>query len=314
MNFQEDVLAGLTSKPKHLSSRYFYDDEGSKLFQLIMKSPEYYLTNCEHAIFSKQNEAVVSEISKENKALRIIDLGAGDGSKTILLLKGLKKLGVEAIYTPVDISQEAIDEVERKVKKALPKTKIEPLKGEYQEALEKIDNVYKRLPKVILFLGSNIGNFNPENAEEFLIKLYKLCNPGDRLLIGFDLKKDPKVIRAAYDDKLGITARFNLNLLRRINRELGGEFDLLQFEHYNTYNPISGTARSYIMSKKSQKVYIKALDKTISFDPWEAIYVEQSQKYDLVDIQKLADTAKFTIEKGFFDAKKRYTDSLWIKK
>lgn len=311
MTFKEAVEEGLSSKPKSISSRYFYDDAGSRLFQLIMKSPDYYLTNCEHEIFTTQTQDIVKKMASFHQELRLIDLGAGDGIKTITLLEEFTKLGIDVVYTPVDISEEAILESEKNIKKKFPGIKVESYIGEYYDALKEIDQIYTKLPKVILFLGSNIGNFTNELALNFLTELNKLCTKNDKLFIGFDLMKNPKIIRRAYNDKLGITKKFNLNLLERINRELGGDFDIDQFDHYNTYDPITGTARSFIVSLRKQQVTIQSLNKTFSFAPFEVIDVEQSQKYDLKVIESLAKGSNFKVLENFFDKKQYYTNSLW---
>lgn len=311
MTFKKEVEKGLSSQPKNISSRYFYDEAGSRLFQLIMESPDYYLTNCEQEIFLTQTQNIVKKMSSTNQKLRLIDLGAGDGIKTVLLLEGFIKLGIEVVYTPVDISEEAILEAKDNIKKKFPQLQVEPFLGEYYEALKKIDETYTHLPKVILFLGSNIGNFTNKKAHNFLSELNKLCTKNDKLFIGFDLKKDPKIIRRAYNDKLGITKKFNLNLLIRMNRELGADFDIEQFDHYNTYDPVTGTAKSYIISLKQQEVTFQSLNKTFSFERYEPIDVEQSQKYDIKSIENLAKGSKFKVLEHFFDEKQYYTNSLW---
>lgn len=318
-NFLKDVEEGLSAQPKHLSSLYFYDDIGSKLFQQIMQSSDYYVTDCEYEIFFDQSEKIVDAMSKQltesgviqNKKIRLIDFGAGDGVKTELLLEGFKKIGVEAIYTPVDISEEALRSAEKNIKRKLPEIKIEPLKGEYFEALKQIDNIYTRLPMVIIFLGSNIGNFSHKNTINFLTNIQQLCSKEDKLFIGFDLKKNPQTILNAYSDKEGITRKFNLNLLSRINRELKADFNLKHFDHYANYDPISGTARSYIISLKKQEIQIPAFDNKILFDRFEPLFVEQSQKYDRADITQLASETQFNVLNHFSDSKNFFIDSLW---
>ncbi len=166
-------------------------------------------------------------------------------------------------------------------------------------------------PKVVLCLGANIGNYTRERALDFLKSIAKELNSGDKLLIGFDLKKDPNVILSAYDDPEGITAAFNLNLLRRMNRELGANFELEGFRHWETYNPITGATKSYIVSKKEQHVFIKALNRSFRFAAWEAVDVELSQKYSLPEVEDMAAAAGFTVEQHFTDSKNYFVDSLW---
>lgn len=311
MTFKNEIDKGLSSQPKIISSRYFYDDEGSRLFQEIMRSPDYYLTGCEQEILSTQTKSIVKSMASSHEKIRLIDLGAGDGVKTVLLLEGFVKLGIEVIYTPIDISKEAIQDASENIKNKFPEIKVESYIGEYYDALKEIDKIYTKLPKVLLFLGSNIGNFTQKNAFDFLKEINHLCTKNDKLFIGFDLKKDPKVIRRAYNDKLGITKKFNLNLLNRINRELGADFVIDQFDHYNSYNPITGTAKSYIISRKKQEVNIKSLNKTFSFDAYEPIDVEQSQKYNLKDVESIAKASNFNLVENFFDKKRYYLNSLW---
>ncbi|MFK7937434.1 MAG: L-histidine N(alpha)-methyltransferase, partial [Saprospiraceae bacterium] len=167
--------------------------------------------------------------------------------------------------------------------------------------------------KVVLFLGSNIGNFEPADAERFLAALADKLNPNDLLLVGVDLKKDPQTILDAYNDAAGITEAFNLNLLTRINRELGGNFVVENFKHWETYNPLTGATRSHIISKKDQQVSIEALGATYQFAAWEAIDVELSQKYNLVELEKLAEQTGFQVACHFTDARTYFVDSLWRK-
>lgn len=312
-SFKKDIEEGLSSIPKQLSSRYFYDDDGSKLFRVIMQLPEYYLTDCEYEIFSTQADAIVKAMSGDNKVLRLIDFGAGDGVKTKLLITAFLKSGVEVVYTPVDISEEAIRTATENMRVDFPDLKIEPVQGEYFAAIEKINATYTQLPKVILFLGSNIGNFTHEESVHFLTHLQDLCNENDKLFLGFDLKKNPATILNAYNDSKGITKMFNLNLLKRINRELGGNFELDKFDHYATYDPISGTAKSFIVSLAAQEVYIKSLSKKFSFNRFEPVFVEQSQKFDIHNIELLAKISGFNLLADFFDCKHFYTNSLWEK-
>src|SRR5436190_2747235 len=226
--FAEDVLRGLSSTPKALSSKYFYDDEGSRLFQEIMKLPEYYLTGCESEIFSQQGEAIYAAFANGDNAFDLIELGAGDGTKTALLVEGFLKHNADISYSPIDISQEALDALTKKFTAEFPTLKMETLNGDYFKILKSLKNGGGRR-KVLLFLGSNIGNFSREQSVDFFRQLRGVMNDNDLLLIGFDLQKDPHVIAAAYDDHQGVTARFNLKLLTRINRELGGDLDVEKF-------------------------------------------------------------------------------------
>ena len=333
-HFAEDVLNGLSSTPKSLSSKYFYDERGSRLFQEIMKLPEYYLTGCEHEIFSTQTEAIFKAFAGRNasvnerahsgnekaRSLRpafppastfdLIELGAGDGTKTAVLVEHFLKQNAEISYYPIDISQEALDALTEKFTAEFPGLAMSTLNGDYFRILESIKNSSGRR-KVLLFLGSNIGNFNRAQAVDFFRQLRAVMNENDLLFIGFDLQKDPHVIANAYDDAAGVTAAFNLNLLRRINRELGGNFDLNQFTHYANYRPIEGSARSFLVSRERQTVHIDALKRDFEFEQWEAVFMEISQKYSLKMIAELAAESGFEIKQNFFDGKNYYCDSLW---
>lgn len=306
--FERDVLAGLSATPKHLPSKYFYDDEGSRLFQEIMALPEYYLTACETEIFTEQASEIVNQLLAEGNAIDIVELGAGDGVKTALLLKELLSKDPSATYTPIDISEEAMAELAENFRLKLPDLTIEPKVGDYFTILDQVRKSSQRR-KAVLFLGSNIGNFDAERTASFFSSLRAVMNEGDLLFIGFDLQKDPRVIHRAYDDAGGVTARFNLNLLERINRELGGNFIIDNFLHYANYRPIEGSARSYLISRELQKVEVAGREFT--FEPWEPIFTEISQKYTLAMIERYATGAGFGVVNNFFDRRRYYCNSLW---
>ena len=308
--FAKDVLKGLSSRPKALSSKYFYDDEGSRLFQEIMELPEYYLTACEYEIFEIQSDEILRELDSGTGSLDIIELGAGDGTKTAVLIEHFLSRDIELTFSPIDISQQALDDLTSRFEDQFPGLKMAPRCGDYFEILHSLLS-QQAGQRVVMFLGSNIGNFDREAATAFFRHLASEMNPGDLLFIGFDLQKDPRVIVPAYDDAAGVTAAFNLNLLRRINRELGGNFDLSKFSHYANYRPIEGSARSYLISREDQDVHIESLGRTFHFDQWEAVFVEISQKYSLRLIDELASSAGFEVKRNFFDSRKYYCNSLW---
>ncbi len=309
--FAADVLDGLSADPKHLSSKYFYDDEGSRLFQEIMRLPEYYLTDCELEIFTEQGPAICEKLA-DGRGLNVIELGAGDGTKTAVLIKHFLDAGADIAYEPIDISQEALTALEDKFHTEFPDLEIAPHAGDYFGILGDLKGTSRRR-KLLLFLGSNIGNFSREASLKFFRSLSSVMESGDMLLAGFDLQKDPKVIVPAYDDAQGITAAFNLNLLSRINRELGADFNLDGFSHYANYRPIDGSARSFLLSRENQDVYIEALDRTFHFDQWEAIFMEISQKYTPRMIEEFAADSGFEIVRNYFDSRGYYCDSLWMK-
>lgn len=308
--FAEDVFAGLSAAPKSLSSKYFYDDEGSRLFMEIMKLPEYYLTRCELEIFSEQAHEIYKAFSSGTDGFDLIELGAGDGTKTAVLIEHFLRRNAGFSYSPIDISREACDALSAKFNARFPDLRINPLHGDYFQILKSLKNGHGRR-KILLFLGSNIGNFKHDQAVDFFSQLRAVMNDNDLLFIGFDLQKDPHVIVRAYDDDKGITAAFNLNLLKRINRELGANFDLDRFSHYAVYRPVECAARSFLISRERQSVYIDALNRTFEFEQWEAIFMEISQKYSLPMIHGLANEGGFEISQNFFDRKNYYCDSLW---
>lgn len=308
--FAEDVLRGLSSTPKQLSSKYFYDDEGSRLFREIMQLPEYYPTRAELKVFTENKEAIHEAFVDGADAIDVIELGAGDGMKTAVLIEHFLTKGVDFTYSPIDISQEANDTLSSRFREKFPELRIDPHTGDYFKVLTSLKNGSDRR-KIVMFLGSNIGNFQRQQAVDFFHQLRAVMNPNDRLFIGFDMQKDPRVIVAAYDDPQGVTAAFNLNLLRRINRELGADFDLEKFSHYAQYRPIECAARSFLISREKQTVTIDALKRSFEIDQWEAIFMEISQKYTRAMIEELAAASGFEIETEFFDEENFYTDSLW---
>ena len=257
--FAHDVLKGLTAKNKYLSSKYFYDNNGSRIFQEIMDMPDYYLTNAEFEILSMQSKQIVKAL-KFAGPFNIVELGAGDGLKTFKLLEYLVKQDVDFHYIPIDISQEAIDILIKNLNERLPSLKVHPKVGDYFEILK--DNRESDYQSLLLFLGGNIGNYNEDKATDLLQLFYKNMKIGDKLLIGFDLKKNPIIIHNAYYDKYGITKRFNLNLLLRINRELDGDFKIDDFDFYCHYNPVTGDVKSYIISLRKQTVRLAKLKKS----------------------------------------------------
>lgn len=307
-DFAQDVKDGLNACPKKLSSKYFYDEAGDKLFQEIMNMPEYYLTNAEFEIFESYKQDILSLFGEQH--FDLFELGAGDGTKTKVLLHHFLQQKADFHYRPIDISPNVLIHLENDLGKTLPQLNVVGLEGDYFEVLGQL-SARKGARKVVLFLGANIGNLSPTEAIVFLRKLKESLAEGDLLMIGFDLKKDPAVILNAYNDPAGITAAFNLNLLHRINHELGANFELDNFKHWETYDPLSGSTKSFIVSKEKQKVWIEAFCQSIPFEAWETIEVELSQKYALSEIESLAKQAGFQIAQHFFDSKHYFVDSIW---
>ena len=306
--FFKDVVEGLTASPKRLSSKYFYDTTGDKLFQDLMACEEYYPTKCELEIFSEKTGEVCRSLIGNGDAFDLIELGAGDATKSTYLLKYLLAQNANFTYLPIDISANVISYLNMTLPVTLPGLNINGLKGEYFEMLDKAAAISNRR-KVVMFLGSNIGNMPVLEAQEFCKQIREHLSPGDTLLIGIDLKKNPNTILAAYNDKKGITKQFNINLLNRINIELNGSFNLNRFEHYPTYDPETGSCKSYLVSLEDQVVTIG--EKTISFLKDECVYMEISQKFTVVETDQMALTAGFNPMRHFFDAKKWFLDAIW---
>ncbi|MDB5114864.1 MAG: egtD [Mucilaginibacter sp.] len=307
--FYDDVIKGLKASPKRLNSKYFYDAVGDKLFQELMDCPEYYPTNCELEIFSEKTAQLAAAIIADGDAFDLIELGAGDAMKSTYLLKYLLEQKANFKYLPIDISGNVINYLNVKLPITLPGLQITGLNGEYFEMLKKAASLSDRR-KVVLFLGSNIGNMPVNEAADFCKELRNHLNPGDMILIGFDLKKSPKTILAAYNDSEGITKRFNLNLLERINRELNADFNISQFDHYAMYDPESGACKSYLVSLEDQLVTIGK--ETIRFIKDEYIYMEISQKFTIMQTDQMAENTGFKPIDRFFDSKKWFVDTVWM--
>lgn len=309
--FANDVKAGLTAESKYLLPKYFYDARGSWLFQQIMQLPEYYLTKCESDIITHNTTEALDLFSKGNKRFNIIDMGVGDGLKTKILLEDLVAQKANFEYTAIDLSTAIMEILADSINAAFPSMDYTPMNMDYFEALEQLAaNSKKNVRKVLLFLGSNIGNFTNEETVAFLAKVKSFLQKGDLLIVGFDLKKRPEIIYKAYNDTKGTTAAFNLNLLHRINSELGGNFKPNYFRFYPFYNPQNGELQSYLVSQKKQTVQIEALDLTVEFNQWEAIHTELSKKYSLSEIEGLADQAGFKVEQHLIDSKGYFVDTV----
>ena len=273
--------------------------------------PEYYLTNCEMDIM--KNRAVeIYEATGFKRHFNIIELGAGDGAKTKELLRNLLRLEADFTYVPIDISQEAIDLLVVSMEASLPNLKMNPQVGDYFDVMDKVE-AQENCPNLVLFLGSNIGNFKPKWAVDLLQHMNEHMRSGDKLLVGFDLMKNPNLIRNAYNDSQGITARFNMNVLTRINRELSGDFNLDTFDFYSFYNPENGDVKSYIYSLIEQDISIKETEKSFHFEKDECIWMELSKKYSLDGIEKLGADAGFQFKEHFLDSKGYFSDSLFTK-
>jgi len=311
-SFAQDVLLGLSSNPKTLSSKYFYDAKGDKLFQQIMELPEYYLTRKEFEILEKQHDEILKPILDLGVPFNLVELGAGDGQKTKILLRYLESKQAEFSYFPIDFSATVLEELIEALEVDFPDLPVTAIENTYRGALREKSWENGRIT-LILFMGANLGNFQLQEAFEILDHLRIGSSYEDFVLIGLDLKKDPQTILNAYHDSQGVTEAFNLNLLQRINRELEADFNEDAFVHWPTYDPISGECRSYLVSKKKQTVNIGRLDRAIHFEAFEPIFMEVSKKYSLGEIKDLADRAGFKHIQHFTDSGNFFVNSLWQK-
>ncbi|HWP35288.1 MAG TPA: L-histidine N(alpha)-methyltransferase [Thermodesulfobacteriota bacterium] len=304
--FARDVAAGLTRTPKRLPCRYFYDREGSLLFEEICRLPEYYLPRAEREILERRAPEIAALLPA---GAALVELGSGSATKTRLLIEALLRRQGKLRYVPVDISRSVLEESARALLADHPRLAITAIAAEYEEGLE----VLRRTPlgpKLLLWLGSNIGNLERPEAAAFLRRLRDLMAPADRLLVGVDLRKDRAVLERAYDDAQGVTARFNLNLLARINRELGGRFDLDAFRHRAVYDEAAGRVEMYLVSTRPQRVAIERLGLEVPFAAGEAIHTENSYKYAPDEIEALAAAAGLRLERLWLDDGQRFADVL----
>ncbi len=293
--FRKEVLTGLRNTPKNLPSKYFYDDAGSLIFQEIMDMPEYYLPEAEFEIIETRSEEIAKRINTSQ--LDIIELGAGDGRKMVHFIEVLSEQIPDLNYFPLDISMHILEINALLIRQRVPMVAYSPMAGDYFKTLPELKQ--RTNPRLIAFGGSNIGNFKNAEAVDFLKFIKGELKSGDFFLLGVDLKKNPKKILSAYNDPHGISRRFNLNLLTRINRELNGGFDLASFDHYATYHPISGAAESFLVSLKAQHVQIGEV--IIEFGKDEVIQTEISQKYDLKLLKELSSASGMILDSSYSD-------------
>jgi len=291
--FCEEVLQGLTSSPKYIPSKFFYDKKGSLLFEEICTLPEYYPTRTETWILNQFGKEIAECIGK---GALIIEFGSGSSTKTRLLLDSLD---TPSAYMPIDISKEFLEESAQSIAKDYPQIEIMPVCADYSKffPLPEPYTLYKR--KVGFFPGSTIGNLKPEEAIEFLKRIAQWCGKNGGLLLGTDLKKDHATLERAYNDAQGVTAQFNLNLIDRINTELQPTPLLSGFRHFAFYNEQYGRIEMHLVSTHTQKVNIKG--RTVTFAEGEHIITEYSHKYDLSDIQLLAKKAGMKLEHSWSD-------------
>lgn len=310
--FASDVRKGLSSESKSLSPKYFYDELGSRLFEAICWLPEYYLTRAEGEILQSNADEIVSSVAGP---VRLLELGSGSADKTRYLIEALLERQPALHYVPVDISDSSLELSSQRLLRLYPGLRITAFAADYFTALQALATRVPADPDcrtVALFLGSNIGNFGRDESGEFMRAVRRLLKPNDALLLGADLKKSPDILIPAYDDALGVTAAFNLNLLSRINRELDGDFDVKQFQHRATYNEEHGRIEIRLVSLNRQIVRIRGIDLEITFEQGETIRTENSYKFDLEQLSAIANEAGFVRARTWLDKAHLFSFNLFV--
>jgi dimethylhistidine N-methyltransferase len=284
-SMRDDVRRGLSARPKTLPPYLFYDDAGSWLYERITELPEYYLTRAERGILLSYARELVQRVQRDFESLTVIELGAGSASKTEILLRAILEQGARCTYIPIDVSRSALAAATQRLGQALPSVEIHAKPATYERALRALGEV--SAPRLVLFLGSSVGNMADDEASA-LLRHVRGALPGEVwLLLGTDLRKTPEVLRAAYDDAAGVTAAFNKNLLVRINRELGGHFDLDGFRHVARWNARESRVEMHLESTRSHEVAVDAIGLRIRFEVGETIHTESCAKYDLPRVERL---------------------------
>lgn len=307
-NFARDVREGLSSNPKQLFPKYLYDALGSKLFEAICHVQEYYPTRAETEILTRYSDDIVKSVPG---CQTLIELGSGSAEKTRNLIEALLRNQPELLFVPIDISPSALEESSQGLLQAYPSLRIEAYAADYFDALAAIKPPAYG-PALVLFLGSNIGNFQKHDATAFLRTIRKVLRPGDALLLGADLKKDRETLERAYNDSLGVTRSFILNQLARINREFGADFDLWAFGLRSVYDETEGRIDVYLESLREQAVTIPGLDLSITLATGERIHMENAYKYDLGELSMMAEQTGFRREQTWFDEARRFSSNLFV--
>lgn len=308
--FAEDVRAGLTASPKVLQPKYFYDELGSHLFEAITALPEYYVTRAEAEILRAHAGEIAAVLGGP---VWLLELGSGDGQKTRLLIEALLARQGKLEYVPVDISESAVEASSRSLLFSYPDLRITAYIGEYHLALRAVREERAAPGRtLVLFLGSTLGNLDPAERTALMREVRAVLDPGEGFLLGTDLKKPESVLIPAYDDALGVTAAFNLNLLVRINRELGGEFNLGAFRHRALYNWEEGRIEMHLESRRAQTVAIRSLGIEVPFAEGETIHTESSYKFDLEQIAALAAGTGFELWRTWTDSGGRFASNLLV--
>lgn len=301
------VTEGLSASPKELPCRFFYDARGSELFERICELEDYYPTRAEDEILALRSDEVVAHLPE---GVELVELGSGSSTKTRHLIEALLRRQQRLLYVPIDISRSMLERSARELLREYPPLRVEALACEYGAALEALA-AGGASPRLVLWLGSNIGNFDRAEAASFLARLGHSLAAHDRLLIGIDLRKDPDVLVRAYDDAQGVTALFDLNLLERINRELGGGFDPRRFRHRALWREDPGRVEMHLESLVDQAVPIADLGLSVQFRAGETIHTENAYKYSPSEIEALAVAAGFGVERTWTDAGRRFCAALF---
>ncbi len=306
--FATDVLAGLTASPKCLSPKYFYDTTGSQLFEEICNLPEYYPTRTERGILQQNADEIAQDCDHD---MVLVEFGSGSSSKTRLLIEAFLQCNRRLHYMPIDISKSMLIDSAKALLNRYPELMITALVSDYLVALQAIPH-YVTQNKLIVFLGSSIGNFDNKDAVAFLQAIRATMTENDRLLIGMDMLKSSEILVPAYDDAQGVTARFNLNLLTRINRELGGRFDLSRFRHKALFNQGESRIEMHIESLENQSVEIRGIARTITFARGETLHTENSYKYSRQSIQQMAARSGFAVVQHWYDEQDWFSLNLFV--
>ena len=301
----DDVRAGLTDSPKRLPPYLFYDEAGSHLYERITELPEYYLTRAETEILLAHAPDVIERVLRAGGGpLSVIELGAGSATKTEILLRALLARQERCLYLPVDVDKTVLERAERRLGTTLPRVSVRALAMTHEESLGALAEIPP--PRLVLFLGSSIGNLSDEEATALLKAIRDALGGETWLLLGTDLQKSPSVLQAAYDDASGVTAAFNKNVLLRINRELGGHFDLDRFRHVARWNASASRVEMHLESIGAQEVNVDGLGLRVRLEAGETIHTESSAKYDLPSVERLLAAGGFRLEETRQDAERRF--------
>jgi L-histidine N-alpha-methyltransferase len=296
--FAREVEEGITGFPKTLPCKLFYDAAGSELFEEITQLPEYYLTRTELAILEAHAAEIVTAAGAN---VTVVELGAGTAAKTCTLLQALARRQMRVSFYPVDISPAALGEARERVSAQCPNVSVKPVVADFGQGFGFLRDIRGR--KLVLYLGSSIGNFDPEAAVAMLSQVRSELAPGDALLLGTDLAKDPSILVPAYDDAQGVTADFNKNILRRLNRDLQGDFDLDSFRHLALWNPVRSRMEIYLESLRTQMVALRLLQLRVRIHAGERIHTENSYKYTVAMVREMLADAGFRLEHTWFDSR-----------